>query len=272
MEDMLVGQDRYLEAGIHIGTKLKTADMVQFIYKSRHDRLYVLDLKRVDDRIRAAAKMIARYEPKEVVSLASRMYAANASYTFSKVCGFTHMPGRFVPGAFTNPARKGFSEPKLLIVSDTKGERQAVREAALIGVPVIALCDTDNSAKFVDLIIPCNNKGKKSLALVYYLLAREVLKARGDIKSNDEFTVSLHDFEEQMPREEPAEEKQEEEKAEEPGEEAEEKKLPVEEQEDAEKTKEAVKTEGPKPEEKAKPEKEVPEKKVAEKAEKAQKK
>lgn len=194
--DLLIAQEKYLEAGIHIGTKLKTSNMNQYIYKARQDKLYVLDLKKVDDRIRLGARLIAKYEPKDVVIAASRTYAANAAATFAKVTGVRLLRGRVIPGVFTNPARHDFSEPKLLFVSDPKGERQAVREAIGAGIPVIGLCDTDNSAKFIDLVIPCNNKGKKSLALVFYLLARETLKAKGTISADDQFTTTLEEFEE----------------------------------------------------------------------------
>lgn len=194
--DLLIAQERYLEAGIHIGTKLKTSDMNQYIYKARQDKLYVLDLKKVDERIRLGARLVSKYGPQDVIVVASRTYAANAAATFAKVTGVRLLRGRVIPGVFTNPARPDFTEPKLLIVSDPKGERQAVREAIRAGIPVIGLCDTDNSARFIDLVIPCNNKGKKSLALLYYLFARETLKARGTITSDDQFKGTLEEFEE----------------------------------------------------------------------------
>lgn len=196
MTDLLVQQDKYLEAGIHIGTKIKTPDMNAFIYKARQDKLYVLDLKKVDDRLRFAAKFIARYEPATVLVVASRAYAANAASKFASLVGCKIIVGRFIPGVFTNPARPDFCEPKLLIMCDPKGERQAIREASRTGIPVIALCDTDNSTKFTDWVIPCNNKGKRSLALIFYLLTREVMKARGLIASNEEFKIPLEEFEE----------------------------------------------------------------------------
>ncbi|MEW6329355.1 MAG: 30S ribosomal protein S2 [Candidatus Micrarchaeota archaeon] len=196
MTDLLVQQEKYLEAGIHIGTKIKTPDMNNFIYKARQDKLYVLDLKKVDDRLRFAAKLVSRYDPPSLLVVASRAYAANAASKFASLIGCKIIMGRFIPGVFTNPARPDFTEPKLLFVCDPKGERQAIREAAHVGVPVIALCDTDNSTKFVDWIIPCNNKGKKSLALIFYLLTRETMKARGLIASNEEFKIPLEEFEE----------------------------------------------------------------------------
>ncbi len=194
--ELLVAQEKYLEAGIHIGTKIKTPDMNQFIYKARQDKLYVLDLKKVDERIRVAAKFIARYEPSDIVVVASRTYAGNAAAAFAKVTSVKLMRGRVVPGVFTNPARGDFSEPKLIFVCDPKSERQAIKEAIRSGIPVIGLCDTDNSAKFIDWVIPCNNKGKKSLGIIFYLLARETLKARGQIASDDQFTVPIEEFEE----------------------------------------------------------------------------
>ncbi|MEM3399699.1 MAG: 30S ribosomal protein S2 [Candidatus Micrarchaeia archaeon] len=185
MSELLVPQENYLEAGIHIGTKLKTPYTRQFIYKARQDGLYVLDLKQVDERIRTAAKLLARYNSEDILVTASRTYAASAAMRFAQLTGCKVKTGRFIPGSFTNPNREDFIEPKLLLVSDPRGEWQAVVEASQIGIPVIALCDTDNSAKFVDYVIPCNNKGRKSLSLVYYLLAREMLREKG--KLDDSF-------------------------------------------------------------------------------------
>jgi len=193
--EFLVQQEKYLEAGVHIGTKIKTSDMRPFIYKTRQDRLFVLDLKKIDERIRYAAKFIARFNPAETLVVASRAYAANAASVFASLTGCKLIAGRFVPGIFTNPDRSDFTEPKLLIVCDPKGEKQAVREAAEMGIPIIALCDTDNNTKFVDWVVPCNNKGRKSLALILYLLARESIKARGAISSDEEFTTPLEKFE-----------------------------------------------------------------------------
>jgi small subunit ribosomal protein S2 len=194
MSELLIAQEKYLESGIHIGTKLKTPDMKQYIYKARQDKLFVLDLKRVDERIRNAAVIISKYEPSGVFVVASRTYAALAASKFAMITGANVKQGRFIPGNMTNPARPDFFEPKLIIVCDPKNERQAIREAAGNGVPVISLCDTDNSTRFIDWVIPCNNKGKKSLALIFFLLAREVSKARGLVASDAEFGHTLEEF------------------------------------------------------------------------------
>ncbi|MGC8567955.1 MAG: 30S ribosomal protein S2 [Candidatus Micrarchaeia archaeon] len=194
-EELLVDQNEYLEVGIHIASKSKSQGMKKFIYKVREDGLYLLDLKTIDQRIRVAAKMIARYNPSEIAVTASRIYAIFAAEKFANTINAKFMKGRVNPGIFTNPNREDFFEPKLLIVSDTRNEKQAVKEASKINIPVIALCDTDNSIKYVDLVIPANNRGRRALAMVYYLLSREVLKARGTIKTNEEFPLKPVDFE-----------------------------------------------------------------------------
>ena len=194
-EQLLANQNDYLESGVHIATKVKSPGMKQFIYKVREDGLYLLDLKTIDTRIRTAAEMISRYDPKEIVVTASRIYAIVAAEKFSEAISARFIKGRVTPGVFTNPYREDFSEPKLIVISDSRNEKQAVKEASKVNMPIIALCDTDNSTKFIDLVVPVNNRGRKSLAFVYYLLAREVLMKRGSIKSYEEFQFKPDDFE-----------------------------------------------------------------------------
>ncbi len=192
---MLVNQSEYLEEGIHIATKAKAKGMERFVYKAREDGLFLLDIGVIDERIRIAAKMLARYEPSKVVVTASRTYAIYAAEKFASLISARFIKGRVQPGIFTNPNRKEFIEPKLIFISDSRNEKQAVNEASNAGITVMALSDTDNSTKFIDFIIPANNRGRRSLAFVYYLLSREVLKERGAIKSNGEFQYKIDDFE-----------------------------------------------------------------------------
>ena len=194
-EDFIANQNDYLEAGIHIATKVKSPGMERFIYKVRDDGLYLLDLATIDSRIRIAASMIARYDPKDVIVTASRIYAIAAAEKFAEVIRVKFIRGRVTPGIFTNPLREDFTEPKLLLISDSRNEKQAVKEASKVGIPIVGLSDTDNSTKFIDLIIPANNRGRRSLAFIYFLLAREVLRQRGEIKSNEEFKYQVSDFE-----------------------------------------------------------------------------
>ncbi|MEM0094628.1 MAG: 30S ribosomal protein S2 [Candidatus Micrarchaeaceae archaeon] len=193
--ELLVDQNLYLEAGVHIGTKIKTPSMKRFIYKVREDGLYLLNLQTIDERIRLAARMLAKYEPNEIVVTASRVYAIAAASKFAEITKARFIGGRVLPGIFTNQYRDDYSEPSILFVNDTRNERQAIREANKTNIPVVALCDTDNWVKYVDLIVPCNNKGRKSLAIIYYLISREFLKEKGLIKSNEEFNYKIQDFE-----------------------------------------------------------------------------
>jgi small subunit ribosomal protein S2 len=191
---LIVKQDKYLEAGVHIGTKIKSGGMSSYIYRKRKDGLFVLDLKKIDERIRLAAKQLARFEPENILVVASRTYSGIAAANFSKITGIKILAGRFIPGTLTNPQRPGFFEPEILLVSDPRGEKEALREAGKAGIPVIALCDVDSPIKYVDWVVPCNNKGRRSLGLIFYLLAREFLVAKGVIKSYDEFEYSPKDF------------------------------------------------------------------------------
>lgn len=197
-EQLLANQNDYLEAGIHIATKVKSPGMKKFIYRIREDGLYLLDLKTIDSRIRVAAGMIARYGPKEVVITASRIYAIVAAQKFAEIIEANFIKGRVTPGIFTNPNRQDFMEPKLIFISDSRNEKQAIKEASKVNMPIVALSDTDNSTKFIDMVIPSNNRGRRSLAFIYFLLAREVLKARGSIKADDEFKYNVSDFEAKM--------------------------------------------------------------------------
>jgi small subunit ribosomal protein S2 len=194
-KNLLANQNDYLEAGIHIATKTKSPGMKRFIYKVREDGLYLLDLGTIDSRIKVAASMIAMYDRKEVVVTASRIYAIVAAEKFSEIIGAKFIRGRVTPGVFTNPNREDYMEPKVIVISDSRNEKQAINEASKVNMPIIALSDTDNSTKFIDLIVPSNNRGRKSLAFLYYIMAREVLKSRGEIKGNEEFKYSISEFE-----------------------------------------------------------------------------
>ena len=193
--ELLIDQATYLEAGIHIGTKIKTPGMKRFIYKIREDGLYLLELSVIDKKIKEAAKLLAQYDPKDIIVTASRIYAIASASKFAEITKSKLITGRVVPGIFTNPNRDDFTEPGIVLLSDTRNERQAVKEASTTSIPVVALCDTDNWIKFVDLVVPCNNKGRRSLALVYFLLSREFLKEKGLIKTNEEFNYKISDFE-----------------------------------------------------------------------------
>ena len=194
-EGLLVPEDVYLTSGVHIGTQQKSADMKPFIFRVRDDGLYVLDIKQTDTRIRLAAKLLARYEPGRVLIVAARQYGQKPSRLFAKAIGAQVIAGRFVPGTLTNPNVESFVEPEVLFVTDPAADQQALREGLNISIPVIGLCDANNETRDVDLVIPTNNKGRRALATVYWLLSREVLKERGQLASDAEFTPTIDDYE-----------------------------------------------------------------------------
>ena len=195
MEEYLVPLDQYLAAGVHIGTQQKTQDMKKFIYRVRQDGLYVLDVRKTDERLRVAGKFLARFDPESILAVSVRLYGQKPVKKFGEVTGARAIPGRFLPGTMTNPQVKKFLEPDVLIVTDPRADHQAMKEAIEIGIPIVALVDTENFLSFVDLAIPTNNKGRKALALIYWILAREILYNRKEIESREDFKIPVEDFE-----------------------------------------------------------------------------
>ncbi len=194
-ESLLLPHDVLLSAGIHIGTKIKTKDMEPFIYKVRGDGLFVLDIKKIDERIRIAAKFLSRFDPSKVVATAVRLYAREPVAKFCEVTKATPVIGRFIPGLLSNPLYPARIEPEVILVSDPRTDAQAIREATKIGIPVVALCSTDNDFTNIDLVIPTNNKGRRALAVIYWLLARQVLRERGEILPDGDLPIPIEEFE-----------------------------------------------------------------------------
>ncbi len=191
----LVATDIYLKAGVHIGTKFKSGDMARYIYKQRRDGLKVLDIATLDEHLRIAANFIAQFPGNKVAVISRKLYGQKPSQELANAVGARAFLDRFVPGTFTNPEGREFVEPELVIANDPSSDEQAISEVKIMKKPVIAFCNTDSSLKNVDLAIPINNKGRKSVALAYWILAREVLMLRNDIKSYAEFSKKVEDFE-----------------------------------------------------------------------------
>ena len=201
-ETLLLPRDTLLSAGIHIGTRMKTLDMEPFIYRVRPDGLFVLDVKKTDDRIRTTAKFLSRYEHSKVAIAATRLYAHEPVKMFCKLTGATPLIGRFIPGQLSNPQYKNRVDPEVIVVCDPRADAQAVKEASTVGIPIVALCSTDNEFAGVDLVIPTNNKGRRALAVIFWLLARQVLRERGEIGPDKDPPVTIEDFEAKVTREE----------------------------------------------------------------------
>jgi len=193
-ENLLVAQDTYLKSGIHIGTKFRTKYMDKFIYKTRPDGLSVLNLQKIDERIRCAATMLSKYNPEDILIASRRENGWKAVRAFSKAIECKFFAGRYPPGVMTNNQLETYMEAKIVLVTDSWPDKNAVKDAIAIGIPVIALCDTNNQSNEIDLVVPCNNKGKKSLGLFFYILAREYLRNRGVIDKIAEPEFKLEDF------------------------------------------------------------------------------
>ncbi|PNW65408.1 UNVERIFIED_CONTAM: 30S ribosomal protein S2 [Euhalothece sp. KZN 001] len=191
--DLLIPVEEYLSAGIHIGTQQKTADMERFIHRVRDDGLYVLDVSQTDARIRLAADFLAQYSPAQMLVTTSRQYGRYPAERFADVVGAMARTGRFIPGTLTNPDYAGYIEPDVVVVTDPIGDAQVVKEAVTVGIPVIAMCDSNNQTSNVDLVVPTNNKGRRALSVVYWLLANETLDRRGagTVYGLDEFEEAI---------------------------------------------------------------------------------
>ncbi|NLO78388.1 MAG: 30S ribosomal protein S2 [Methanomicrobiales archaeon] len=193
LKESLVPVEEYLAAGVHIGTQQKSKDMKKFIYRVRGDGLYILDIQETDNRIKIAAEFIAKYDAPKVLVVTSRQYGQYPAKKFANAIGGTYKVGRFIPGMMTNQNIPNFIEPDVVVVTDPIGDAQAIKEAVYTGIPVVALCDTNNKTKYIDLVVPTNNKGRKALSMVYFLLAREILKSRGITTSltQEDFELDL---------------------------------------------------------------------------------
>ncbi len=186
---------KILSTGIRVGTQVKTKFMKPFITKSSPEGLYMIDLDISLDRIKTAAKFINRTGLDNVIVCSGREYANTPIEKFCEITGTIKMLGRFMPGTLTNPSLPYYIEPKLLLISDPQVDNQAITEATNAGIPVIGISNTDNITSKVDLVIPANNRGRKSLATVYWLLAREILMEKGELKENESMKYEIDDFE-----------------------------------------------------------------------------
>jgi len=194
-ENLLLSLEELLAAGLHIGTRIKTVDMEKYIFRVRPDGLFILNIGDTNEKIRVAAKFMARFEPNRILAVSSRLYGKTPVEKFAELTKTVPIIGRFMPGLISNPLQPHHAEPQVVLVTDPRADFQAIKEATSVGVPVIALCDTDNVFSSVDFVIPVNNKGRRALAVVYWLLARQLLRERGELAQDANITSTIDDFE-----------------------------------------------------------------------------
>ena len=193
---------KILSTGIRVGTQVKTKFMKPYITKASPEGLYIIDLDITLERIKISAKFINRVGIEKVIVCSGREYANTPIEKFCEITGAIEMLGRFMPGTLTNPSLPYYIEPKLLLISDPQVDSQAITEATNAGIPVIGVSNTDNITSKVDLVIPANNRGRKSLATIYWLLAREILIERGELKEDESLKYEIDDFETKISKEE----------------------------------------------------------------------
>ena len=190
-----VSEQVLLSTGIRVGTLVKTKSMASFISRTRPDGLHIIDVAKTLQRIELAAKFVSNLDLSRVVVYSSREYGKTPVTKFTELTGTIPLTGRFMPGTFTNPLYPKHLDPEAVIVTDPNMDQQAVIEATQVGIPVIAICDTDNLTENVDVVVPANNRGRKALAAVMWLLSRSVLQHSGKLSSDESMSYSIEDFE-----------------------------------------------------------------------------
>ena len=190
---------KILSTGIRVGTEVKTKFMIPYIMQANPEGLYLFDLDITLNRIQTAARFIKKFDIKKVIVYSGRSYATTPIEKFCELTGAEKMLGRFMPGTLTNPSLPYYSEPKLIIISDPQVDAQAITEATNAGIPIIGIANTDNVTSKLDLVIPANNRGRKALATVYWILAREILQDSETMKYEiEDFETKTAEVEEEL--------------------------------------------------------------------------
>ena len=193
---------KILATGIRVGTQIKTKFMKSFITKASPEGLYMLDIDITLERIKTAAKFINRVGTDKLIVCTGRRYAETPIEKFCEMLDSKKLLGRFMPGTLTNPSLPYYIEPKLVLISDPQVDEQAITEATNAGIPIIGIANTDNITSKLDVIIPANNRGRKALATVYWLLVRQILIERGELKEDESMKYEIDDFETKITEEE----------------------------------------------------------------------
>ena len=193
---------KVISTGIRVGTQVKTKFMKQFIEKASPEGLYMLNIDMTLDKINTSAKFINRIGAENIIVCSGRQYAGIPIEKFCEMTGAKQLLGRFMPGTLTNPSLPYYIEPKIVLISDPEVDEQALIEATNAGIPIVGIANTDNITSKLDIIIPANNRGRKALATVYWLLVRQILIEKGELKENESMKYEIDDFEAKMTEEE----------------------------------------------------------------------
>lgn len=179
-----------LAANVHVGTPVLNADMERYVWKKNKAGLHLINLGKTWEKLMLAARVIVAIEnPSDVVAVSARPFGQRAVFKYAQTTGASYIGGRYTPGTFTNQVQRKFLEPRLLIVNDPLLDHQPIKEASYVNIPVIAFADTDAPVQNVDIVIPCNNRSKQAIALLYWFLAREVLRLLGEVRRKEAWNV-----------------------------------------------------------------------------------
>ncbi len=177
-EELLVPLEDYIKAAVHLGTRAVTPGMREYVYRRKADGIAVLNTKKIDEKIAIAASFLANFDPEKIIVCCKRDAGHKALEAFGKVTGIRVFK-KYPPGMITNPSLDNFFEPDVVFITDPWLDKNALRDAVKVHVPIVALCDTNNNTDYIDVVVPCNNKSAKSIGLVFYIIAKLFLKKKG---------------------------------------------------------------------------------------------
>ncbi|MEM4573437.1 MAG: 30S ribosomal protein S2 [Candidatus Caldarchaeum sp.] len=186
--------EQLVKYNVHIGSRIKVKHMESFIFRMRYDGVYLFDVKKILERLNLAAKLISYYPANEVVAVSTHVFGMRSVTKFAELTGAVAVAGKMMAGVLTNRTLKNYMEPSLVIISDPRYDVQALEEAAIARIPVIAMCSTDNTCSNVDLVIPMNNRSRTSLPYAFWYLTRRVLEERGQLTPDFDAIVKPEDF------------------------------------------------------------------------------